>query len=419
MPHSNKRFRYHGRAPLLITLVVCLISVPAIVGWERSNARATREMENRNMAAMPELRLLRKNAPEYIKAMDAYLKDTVGFRLQANALYRKLRYFVFRDPPMPNVTLGSDGHTFFNSPRVELPNRYLQALCQEQGKPTAELLQAVDATLAQATAFFDRRGAETILAIAPSTVALYPEKLPLRVGREYRQACLAYPNSNHLLAQLEQRSAEDGRYRIFYPLALFSEHKNEIGFYPKERYHWIGKSTYLFSRHLALASGAVQTLQVNDPAHLAPVLDDLNGFFGFYRPVQGYVYPYSDRPAEETRGTWIREFSTRGSLTEFRTQNSLSSKKALLIANSFGTLLAPHLARCFGEFYYLGTNSIQPEEQEAVFAAVTERLRPDYVFLVFDDVNVVNLPQWLAGFSTLDQLDRQGSKGKFREKSGQ
>ena len=407
MGHNSSAFRLHGRAPLLITLLVCLISLPAIVGWERSSASASREMENRNMATLPPLQLLRHNAREYIKAMDAYCKDTVGFRLEANALYRKLRYFVFRDPPMPNVTLGNDGHTFFNSPKVQLPNHYFQSLCIEQSKPTPDLLRAVDTTLAATTAFFAQQGAKTIVAIVPSTIALYPEKLPLRIGDQYRKACQAYPGSDHLLAQLQRRGATDGRYRIFYPLALFTEHKNEAGFYPKERYHWIGKSTYLFTRHLVVESGAVQALQMEDQTHLAQVPDDLLAFFGFRRPVKGYKYPYPEQPTEETTSAWVTEYTPRGSLLQYRTKNSLSSKKALLIANSFGTLLAPHLARCFGAVHYLSTNTIPGPDQPAVFAAVRERIKPDYVFLVYDDVNVPNIPLWLAGFNQLEQQARQ------------
>lgn len=383
------------------------LSLPAIIGWERNSASATRELENRNQAAAPPVKLLRKSPPEYIKAMDAYLKDTVGFRLEANTLYRKLRFFVFRDPTLPNVTLGQDGHAFFNSPKIQVPNYYFQTLCLEQGKPLPGLLHAVDTTLAHTTAFFERHGAVTIAAIVPSTIALYPEKLPLRLDSRYRKACLAYPGSNHLLAQLQRIGAQDGRYRIFYPLALFNEHKNEAGFYPKERYHWAGKSAYLFARHLAMDSGAVQTLRLDDPVVPALVEDDLRSFYGFYRPIQGFSYPYHDQPTEEASNSWVTQYSAKGSVLQFRTRNSLSPKKALLISNSFGAMLAPHLARCFGELHHLSTNTIHPGEQAALFAALAERIRPDYVFLVYDDVNVVSIPKWLAGFVELEQQTRQ------------
>ena len=420
--HSSS-FRLHGQTPLLLALVLCCLSLPAIIGWERNNASAARELENRNLAAAPPFKLLRKNPPEYIKSMDAYLKDTVGFRLEANALYRKLRYYIFQDPPLANVTIGRDGHSFLNSPQATQPYAFFESLCMQQGTPSGELLAQLDQAMAAASGFFERRGARAYFAIAPSTLSLYADKLPLQVAPAYRKACMAYPSQDHALAKLQRQGEATHRYHIFYPYDLFAGHKNEKGFYPKERYHWEGKSTYLFARHLSHFIGATDTVVDNDQARLSTVKDDIAGFFGFSRTIAGYEYHSPAKVIQVEAEKWLKAFSEHGVMVRINTANSLSPKSALLIANSFGIALAPQLAKSFKDFYYLDLNMIREDEQAAVFAAIAERLQPDYVFFVFDDVNVTTIPRRLAGFAQLNEQVNQAevlpSKGSGLEKSGQ
>lgn len=407
MAHKTSAFRFHGHALLFIVAVAGLLAIPAVIGWIRGNASSTRELENRNMAALPPLQLLRKNAPAYIEQMDAHLKDTIGLRHRANTFYRKLRYFIFHDPPLPNVTIGRGGHTFLNAPRPTTPYAFFESLCLRQGSPAPREVHTLSSTLGRISGYLQRQGIRATFAIAPSTLSLYAETLPLRVPPAYRRACLAYPERDHLLARLQRQGEESGHYRLFYPYELFARHKGEEGFYPKERYHWEGKSAYLFARHLVQASGALTAPRLDDPASLTTVPDDIATFFGFARTITGYTYAYDDQTSTVQPVPWIREFSQRGQLTLSTTENSLHPGTALLIANSFGIALAPHLARCFRQLYFLDLNLLQKNEQQAVFAALIERTRPDYVFFVFDDVNAVHIPQRLAGFIQLEALARQ------------
>lgn len=409
MAQKTSAFRLHGQALFFIVVVAGLLALPAFIGWQSGKAPSTRSLENRNMATLPRPQLLRNNAPAYIKEMDAYLKDTVGLRLQANAFYRKLRYYMFHDPPLPNLSIGRDGHTFLNAPRPTRPNAFFESLCLRQGQPSQKEVDVQASTMARITSFFQRQGGHTVFAIAPSTLSLYADKLPLRVPPAYRTACLAYPRQDHLLARLQRRGEETGLYQVFYPYELFNRHKEEYGFYPKQRYHWEGKSAFLFSRHLARACGAVTALALDEPASFGRVPDDIATFFGFARTVEGYSYPYADRASTVRPVSWLGEVSKRGRMSHSLTEKSLSPKTALLIANSFGEALAPHLARCFTNLYFLDLNSIQNDEQKAVFAAVSSRIRPDYVFFVFDDVNAVHIPWRLLGFIELEDMARRST----------
>lgn len=421
---SLSPFRLHGKAPLLIALIVGLLALPPVVGLIDNNAQAIRTMEHRDIAAWPPLRLLQSNAPEFIEASEAWIKDNIGFRFQANALYQKLRLGSFRNAPQPNITIGLDGHVFLNSADATKPYLFFEALCLEQANPSPEMLQTLDATLAAATRLFRRRGAQVTFAIVPATPSLYADKIPLSLPGHYRSACLTYSGKDHALARLQRQGESTDRYRIFYPYSLFTAHKDEPYFWPKERFHWEGRSAYLFARHLLKASGVIETLLLDDAAKIVPVDDDLAGFFGFSRPVSAYVYPYTGQPLVRITEPWARGFSRKETFSHLLTKGSLSDKSALMVANSFGGMIVAHLARGFRHLYTLDTNWLMQEEQATVLATVIEHIRPDYVYFVFDDQNVGNLPEWLASFVELERQDARplaappGAKSSSPEKSG-
>lgn len=410
MPRPNTPFRLFGCAPLLLAALVCLLALPGLIGFLHSNARAIQEGENRGMAPRPPFKLWRENAPEFIRAWENRLKDSVGFRLQANALYRKLRHYIFRDPPLINVTIGGKGHVFLNAPQT-VPYVFFDALCVQAADPSPELTAELDAVMAAATRFFDRYGGKTLFAFVPGSPALYADRLPLGVPPALRRACLDYPKRDHLIARLTRLGESSGRYRLFYPYDLFNAHKDEKHFWPKERFHWAGRSTYLFARHLLRDSGAAPAAGLDDPAEPGPVPDDIVPFFGFSRPIVGWIYPYADQPARELGVPWITELGRPEMLRHVVTQNSLSDRTALMIANSFGDALRPHLARGFAHLYALDTNFLDRERGATVFAAVAERIRPDYVFFVYDDANVVSLPAFLSGFVELERVENRSGHG--------
>lgn len=388
----------------MAALLVGALALPACLGlvYEKSNAEATRYLENRDTTPMPPLGLLGNDARAFIDRTDKHLRDTVHFRLPANALYRKMRYSVLGDSPLPNITIGRNEHIFVNAALFNTPYSYFEGLCSRQGDPSPELVRELDETLAAASRYFSGRGARVTFAIVPTTITLYADQMPLIVPKVYRRACLEYPQKDHLLARLERRGEAEGRYRVFYGHELFMAHRNEPHFYPKERYHCEGKSAHLFTRHLLKASGALDRLTLEEPAGLTDMPHDIAGFFGYDTlPVKAWSYPYPDQPTERRRVPWFLEaFGGRPDLlNHYATENSLTPKTALMIGNSFGSAIGDHLARGFRNLYFLNLNNFsQGQDRAAVFAAVAEHIRPDFVYFVFDDPNVTRLPEWLAEF---------------------
>lgn len=407
-------------ARLLIVLLVALLSLPALIGLGGGDSAFLQNLENRRMSPLPPLSLLRENPPQYIEALDNFLKDRVGFRRQANALYRKMRFYLLKDPPAPNISIGRDGFVFMNSHRVEEPNIVFDLLCLQQTTPKKELVTEMDRTFAAVSNYYSSRGFPVTIALAPTNVAVYPDKLPPMVERKYRDACRAYPQSDHLIGQLQHLGREDGRYDLYYPLELFRAHRDEPYFYPKETWHWSGRSAFLFARDLLRHSGVVDRLIIDDPAKPGQIGDDLGMFFGFGRTIHALTYPYANFRTKRDQPAWIRELCKQGkALWRYQTENALSNKRGLLLSNSFGIELTPHLARGFSEFHFFNLNHLKPEEELEFFRRIVEFTRPDHIYVLFDDTGSIAAPQRLQAFLQLDrELSDSSANGEAAVKSG-
>ncbi len=397
--HRNTHFGWPAR--LLIGLLFCLLSLPAALGFVWNEAASSQKLENRRMADLPTLAVFREDPAKYIEALDRYLKDHVGLRRAANQMYRKLRYALLKDPPLPNITIGRDGFVFMNSHRVDQPDFVFDLLCRQQINPDPALRAEMDRTFASVSGYYSARGFKVTIAAAPTNVALYADKLSRTVDRKYRDACQAYPESDHLLAQLERMGRMDGSYTLYYPLALFQAHRDEPYFYPKEKWHWTGRSAYLFARDLLRFSGVVDRLIESDQAEVGVVGDDLSMFFSFPRTIKALTYPYANFETTVRRPPWGPSLTKQSGLLHFATKNGLSAKRGLLISNSFGIDLAPHLAKGFGDFYFFNLNHLRPVEEERFFARIVDKTRPDHIYILFDDAGILAAPKRLEAFLKL------------------
>ena len=407
-------------ARLLILLLVVLLSLPAAIGLLGRDIALLQNLENRRMSPLPPLSLFRESPPQYIEALDSFLKDRVGFRRDANALYRKMRFYLLKDPPAPNISIGRDGFVFMNSHKVNEPNIIFDLLCLQQTEPKPQLVADMDRTFADLSRYYRGRGFPVTIALAPTNVAVYPDKLPAKVERKYRDSCRAYPTADHLISRLQRLGREHDRYRLYYPLELFRAHRDEPYFYPKETWHWSGRSAFLFARDLLRASGVVDRLLLDEPTEVDQIGHDLGMFFGFGRTVRARTYPYAGFRTERDQPDWILELCKQGkALWRYRTENALSDKRGLLISNSFGIELTPHLARGFKEFHFFNLNHLKPDEELEFFRRIVDFTRPDHIYVLFDDAGSIAAPQRLAAFAQLvRELPDSSANGKGAEKSG-
>ena len=401
MPATNTHTSMAWPARILIALLTCFLGLPAFIGLVWNDGSSMQKLENRKMAPLPSPALFKKDPARYIKGLDDFLKDRVGGRRLANQAYRELRYYVLKDPPLSNVSIGRDGFVFMNSHRIDRPNFVYHLLCEQQANPADTLLQEMDQIFTSVSSYYRQRGYPVTITAAPTNVAIYPDKLPLTLDRKYRDLCQAYDNNNALLYQLQRMGQQTGRYTVYYPLALFKQHRDEPYFWPKELFHWSGRSAFLFARDLLVQSGIVDTLKLDDPAKVGLVGDDLVMFFGFSRKVKAYKYPYANFQTTVQEPEWITSLSKQKGMLHFTTANGLSQKKGLLISNSFGIELAPHLAKGFSDFYFFNLNHLRPEDAPRFFKNIVDKTQPDHIYILFDDAGIIAAPQRLGAFLKL------------------
>lgn len=380
----------------LLAFLICLLSLPGLTGFIWKDDEAMQKLENRKMATMPTWLVFKENSTTFIKELEKYLKDHVGYRRMANQIFRKIRYYVLKDPPLLNIALGRDGTLFLSSVRVNTPNVAFKELCEQQANPTDDLIQKMDNTFTSVSGYYASRGFKVTIAAAPTNISLYPDRLPRTVDKKYREACLAYPSSNHLLSRLAQLGQLKDRYSLYYPLDLFYQHREEPHFYPKETLHWSGRSAYLFARDLLRFSGVLDRLMIDDFSEPGDGADDMTMFFGFSRKIKVITYPYKKFNTTLTVPEWGQSLSKRGQFLHYTTSNSLSTKRCLLFSNSFGAGLAPHLAKGFKELYLCNLNHVNPEEEKQLFSRITEITKPDYIYVLFDEVGMIKAPERLG-----------------------
>ena len=164
----------------------------------------------------------------------------------------------------------------------------------------------------------------------------------------------------------------------------------------------------------------VDRLLLDEPTEVDQIGDDLGMFFGFGRTVRARTYPYAGFRTERDQPDWILELCKQGkALWRYRTENALSDKRGLLISNSFGIELTPHLARGFKEFHFFNLNHLKPDEELEFFRRIVDFTRPDHIYVLFDDAGSIAAPQRLAAFAQLvRELPDSSANGKGAEKSG-
>ena len=113
---------------------------------------------------------------------------------------------------------------------------------------------------------------------------------------------------------------------------------------------------------------------------------------GFERKVKVWQYPYEHYGVQKEKGFWktLRPYYKRaGDIHHYSTKNPLSERKALLLTNSFGAFVAPHLAVGFKDLYHVNVNHLHATEKEAFKGEFIDNLGvTDVILLVHDSAFV-------------------------------
>ncbi len=376
-----------------ICIIALLLFLPALLTVIENHEKRS-QLENRPLQSWPEWQGV-SQAPAYFGAIDGVLEDHTGTARRFNQIYRKLRFYAFQMAPVPNVSLGSDGFVFLNSHNVEQPHSAIRNLCMRPSHRRAFVRQqvAID-TIVDA---FAKRNMDVALGVAVSKPVLYPENLPDEVPTEYRDACaLAGDSQGDLVTGIASLSRPN--FPIYYPLADFLPLKDTEAFYPKENFHWDGRSAHVFAKNFLTQLGIDVPNTFGADSALTATKGDLRNM-GFARTVDVWDYPYAKfgiRAVEPAALGARRYYAQAIDVSEYLVDSPLSNGSALVLSNSFGAFTSRHLAPGFAHLTHINLHDLQPEEYSGFYGEYLDSLKPDQIILLIHDEQLVN-PLWLEG----------------------
>jgi hypothetical protein len=373
-----------ARYKMALCFLALFLSLPlAISFFTDHNARS--KWENRPLAHWPEWEDWHQ-MPKYFKGLNQFTEDHIGLALACNRIYRQLLFYCFADTPATNISLGKSNHVFLNSHSTDAPHQIFETLCVHgDDKATLQQLTATIADIFQAV---ESRSYRLSIGIAPSAPILYPDHLPDQVPIRYREACATYRDRDNIPEQLGKIFSAQQKV-FYYPLAGFLDKRQDPFFWPKENFHWHGASAHLFAQGFLHQLGLQSTEDFSAGKKLQVVAADLSEIFGFNRSINIWHYPYD---AYQTKITYsepafVKEYYQRAEeYNRFDTEHPMSERRALLISNSFGVYVAPHLAPGFRSLIHININYLQKKEYHNFFHNLIDRINPtDIILMIHDD----------------------------------
>lgn len=371
-------------ATILIVAAAVFLGLPSIRGLVEDTKK--RELiENRALAPFPSLEIPSLFTGSFFSQLDLYLSDHFGYSRKLHRFHQSIVYFVFRDDPVPNLTLGRDGFVFLNSHSRDTPYSAFESLCVRGGN--AGDLPSVEQHWPGVLEELRRRGIRATLAVIPSKPGIYPEMLPRRVPESIRQACREYGGTDNSMVRLRREGARRGL-AIYYPFEEFSAARYSGNFYPKENFHWAGESIHLFMLGLFDALAISPTEAYSADPRTTEIKAELSRILGVRITATIRDFDYSDFDVTERarEPAYIRQWYSRAlDFREASAGNPMTSRTALLIGNSFGAFAVKHLAPAYRKVVQVNVNDVLPDEGAVFFEEIVRRVAPDDLIFMFHD----------------------------------
>ncbi|EAQ97355.1 hypothetical protein [Congregibacter litoralis] len=376
---------FGARARLAIAAVALVFLLPSLGGFFADH-QARQNWEKRELADFPDVKGA-ESAKAFFTGLEAFIDDHVGFAMSLNKFYRMLQFYLFKDSPIANVDIGDDGFVFFNAHSATRPYAALRKLCL----PKMPQVRASETAMEGFAATVRRYGANTSYAIVPSKPLLYPDELPRTVPAPVRRACLSLDPLDSVGGQLRTRSAGKG-YRVHFPIEALLALRDQPAFYPPGNFHSASMINHEFAGRLLRTLGIEPGDAYGQGASLGVISADMRSM-GFTRRVEAWIYPYASYGVRVARGepAWVKRFYSRArDFGQYRAANPASPRSALLLSNSFGAFVAPHLAPGFKTLTHINLNALQRQEADAFLKEVMMRVKPDEVIVLVHDGGIPN-----------------------------
>ncbi|MEM1403138.1 MAG: hypothetical protein AAGG55_07405 [Pseudomonadota bacterium] len=273
---------------------------------------------------------------------------------------------------------------FLTSHEVEFPRASLAYFCNPREARVDQLFQG----LTRLSERLVERGSSLHLAVVPSKLSLYGERLPATLPTRLRQNCVDRVANNELAVHgLKRRSPS---FCVFYPREEMFALRDTPHFYPPESFHANSRLNYEFTVEYLRELG-VSDEPIPAKASLETIDADLT-LMGFEREVKAWVYNYAQGITRYRRAPeWLRPVykGARG-FGRYKTEAPLSNQKVLMLSDSFGAYFAPHLASGFSELMHVNIKHLRASEVEQFLETALRESGADRVILLVHDAGLLN-----------------------------
>jgi len=258
------------KATNILFIIVCalVVFVPVLCfNWKPNQISVT---ENRQLA---ELDSPKQGLSTFMKSVNSYVNDRIGFREQAVSLNRQItiKYLNYRHD---QVLIGDDGWLF-----------YVEELADYTGtNNTNENADRYIAILKQIDAWCKERDIQFVFAVGPNKSTIYPEYMPNIV----KQAQITLLDS--ILEKAEQENL-----LVVCPKQALIDHKDEQELYMRLDTHWnpLG-SRYMLDLLTDALELPEQDVAITTGQTLVGDLESMLGIDGIGEPSVTAAVPLAD-----------------------------------------------------------------------------------------------------------------------------
>ena len=336
--------------------------------------------ENRLFAQLPQLPDNRESLLLWSSRFDDYLADSFGFRRVLIRSANKLRFYLFNQLPMKNITKGQNDFIYLNSHSKKRPDVLMKFICAVN-EPSEKVQSKTIQSLQNFVNKYQQSTFKFNMLIVPLKAQIYPENLP---AREKEWCVNEQPN---WFDKILNPSLTNGKEDIVYPLALFKSWKMEFPVYLSNHFHWHGELPYRMADHLMTSLWEI-TPDLFPEAKKTEVKSDLSHFLdGLEFMAQSSSYDYSPFKIEVCKGRScnknLKKIYQRIYQFNYKRKTVESNKRLVILSDSFGPLIGKHFIRGFDEVNVINLNNLAEGEKLQFFQQVFAITKPTHVlFLV-------------------------------------
>lgn len=326
------------------------------------NVEELQNIENRKMASKPNFSIYTYS--DYFSDYEKYFNDNYPFRSKLISINSKMDYYLFHKSPNKDVILGEDGWLFYTPTLEDYEKSNLY---------TEEELEAILADVLASKQYFEDRGIEFIIFIAPNKNTIYGEYMPggidIADGLSRTEQAVKYIQENSDVRILYPKE-EMIKAKIEYP---------EIHMFFKLDTHWNYMGGYWGAKAILEEFGkevpSLESLsweEINEPlyrwngydlSNMLGLTDELN------QDINYKLKGYSENEVTYEKELSLDQDAFWGSTRTY--SNAEDTRKLYFARDSFGEGMVPYLAAAFGEMYSVHleamTRTSIEEEMPAVF----------------------------------------------------